>query len=387
MKAIKKILQFTGFGVGAMIFSHAVSVSGATASVVVGPGGSFAFSPATTNIFVGDTVIWTWPSGSFNHNVVSDNDPQAWPDSAVASGPFTFTNKFTGTGTFPYECSVHGFTGSVVVAAAAAPTVSVLVGSGGFTFTPATVSIPVGGRVIWTWAGSGHTTTSGTVGASSVTPNGLWDSGLKSTPSSFTNTFASAATFTYYCTPHAISFGMKGSVVVTNLTAPNVPPTVTLTNPVSGVTLSAPASLTLKANVADTDGTIASVQFLQGATSLGTVTTAPFSLAVNNLAAANYSFSAIATDNGGATATNSATVNVINASPVNIAATSFIAANHFQFSYSSDIGLTYLVLASTNLINWTPLNTNTASVNPTIFVDPNASAGGSFYRVGRLPNP
>jgi hypothetical protein len=180
---------------------------------------------------------------------------------------------------------------------------------------------------------------------------------------------------------------MVASIVVTNLTAPNVPPTVTVTNPASGITLSAPASLTLMASAADSDGSITNVQFLQGTTSLGNVATAPFSIAVNDLAAADYKFSAIASDNVGLTATNSITIHVINASSVAVTAPALVSAGHFQFSYSANIGLTYVVQISTNLLVWNPINTNKTTVNPTIFTDPNASNGDSFYRIGRLPNP
>jgi plastocyanin len=264
------------------------------------------------------------------------------------------------------------------------PTATVLVGSGGLVFFPATASIPVNGRIIWNWAGSGHSTTSGNNG--SVGGDGLWNSGVNNLPHSFTNTFTTAGSFPYYCIPH-FSSGMKGTIVVTNAVAPNLPPTVTITNPASGTTLSAPASLTLAASADDSDGSVANVQFLQGATSLGNVAAAPFSMAVNNLAAGDYTFSAVASDNLGATATNSIVVHVINAGPVTVSAPAFATADHFQFSYTADIGLSYVVQVSTNLLDWTPLATNTATASPVIFSDPNAGGGAAFYRVERRPNP
>lgn len=36
---------------------------------------------------------------------------------------------------------------------------------------------------------------------------------------------------------------------------------------------------------------------------------------------------------------------------------------------------------------WQALTTNTAKINPTVFVDVNAINGFNFYRVGLLPNP
>jgi plastocyanin len=258
---------------------------------------------------------------------------------------------------------------------------TVLVGSGGLRFVPATTDIPVNGSVIWSWAGSDHSTTSGTPPG---TPNGLWDSGVNNVPHSFTNTFTTAGTFPYYCSIH-FGEGMVGNIIVTN---PAVPPVVTITNPASGIVLSAPASLNLAASASVASGSITSVQFFQGTTSLGNLASPPFSVPVNNLPAADYTFSAVATADSGLTATNSISVNVINASPLVLGAPVALTPGQFGFSYSSDIGLTYVVQVAINLASgWTSIDTNTATTNPTVFVDPNASSANSFYRVLRLPNP
>jgi plastocyanin len=259
--------------------------------------------------------------------------------------------------------------------------VTVLVGSGGLRFVPATANIPVNDSVIWSWAGSFHSSTSGTPPG---TPNGLWDSGVNNLPHSFTNTFTTAGNFPYFCSIHFGS-GMVGNIIVTN---PAVPPVVTITNPASGIVLSAPASLNLAASASVDSGSIASVEFFQGATSLGSLASPPFSLSVNNLPAAAYTFSAIATADSGLTATNSISVNVINASPLVLGAPVVSSPGHFGFSYSSDVGLTYVVQVSSNFSSgWTSIDTNTATANPTVFVDPTASSASSFYRVLRLPNP
>lgn len=102
---------------------------------------------------------------------------------------------------------------------ARATTFQVQVGQGGLKFTPATVNINVGDTVQWTWAASGHSSTSGTPGH----PDGLWDSGVQNSGFTFTQTFNDAGTFPYYCTPHGSCCGMVGSVVVAG--APVVTPT------------------------------------------------------------------------------------------------------------------------------------------------------------------
>ncbi|MDI1248189.1 MAG: Ig-like domain-containing protein [Lacunisphaera sp.] len=98
--------------------------------------------------------------------------------------------------------------------------------------------------------------------------------------------------------------------------AANQPPTVALTAPVAGSSFPAPAGFTLAATAADSDGTVARVEFFQGETKLGEDTTAPYAQAVGGLAAGAYSFSARAVDNRGAT-TNSAAVSITVVAPAN----------------------------------------------------------------------
>ena len=80
------------------------------------------FTPSSASISVNDTVLWNWPSGSFDHNVTSTSNTQAWTASPTQNGPVTFSHTFNTAGTYPYECTIHvslGMVGSVTVAAAA----------------------------------------------------------------------------------------------------------------------------------------------------------------------------------------------------------------------------------------------------------------------------
>ena len=57
----------------------------------------------------------------------------------------------------------------------------------------------------------------------------------------------------------------------------------------------------------------------------------------------------------------------------------------FGFNLSGAVGQTIVVDGSTNLVDWTPLSTNTAGNNPVYFFDPTATNfPGRFYRA-RLP--
>ncbi len=86
---------------------------------------------------------------------------------------------------------------------------------------------------------------------------------------------------------------------------PNVAPTIGLSaSPTSGT---APLTTTLTATPADSDGTVASVEFFRNGTSLGTAkTSAPWTLTQTGLAAGTYSYTAKVTDNSGVSTTSSA---------------------------------------------------------------------------------
>jgi RHS repeat-associated protein len=96
----------------------------------------------------------------------------------------------------------------------------------------------------------------------------------------------------------------------------NAPPTVSITSPASGALFNAPASITLTANAADSDGTVAKVDFYDGATLLGTSTAAPYGVTATNVAAGSHSLTARATDNLGAVTSSTAVSVTVDAPPV-----------------------------------------------------------------------
>lgn len=255
------------------------------------------------------------------------------------------------------------------------------------TFSPSIVSISVNDSVIWDWKATFHSTTSGTNGVhgdDNGVPSGLWDSGvINSTPHQFTNTFTSAGTFSYYCSVH-FNFGMTGKVIVASSTAP---PNIRITSPANGAVFAAPANVTIQAGVTNGSGTVTTVQFMVDNSLLAIENSGPYSATTNNLTPGAYTLTAIAMDDGGLTATNSVAVNVITPVTVSLSNSSRSSDTHFQFSYSADIGLNYVVQRSTDLLNWIPLATNKAANNPVTFDDPNATNALDYYRVGRLPNP
>ena len=241
-----------------------------------------------------------------------------------------------------------------------------------FAFQPNLVTINANDSVTWTWVGSPHSSTSDT---------GVWDSGIFSAGHTFTRAFTSAGSFPFHCTVHPF---MTGTITVQ---AVNVPPTVALTSPANGSVFAAPASFTLDAKASDSDGAVTNVQFLQGASVVENSITAPYQASVSNLPAGTYTFSATATDDGGSKTTDTITINVVTAGPVNLSAPQFVPPASFQFSYSATVGLRYVVQRSPDLTQWTALSTNTAAAGSVFFTDQSANGSQGFYRVGLLPNP
>ena len=88
--------------------------------------------------------------------------------------------------------------------------------------------------------------------------------------------------------------------------ATNALPTVAITSPVQDAKFAASSSVTINANAADTDGSIAKVEFFKGTEKLGEDTSSPFSFEWNNIPAGSHSLTAKATDNLGSSSTSTA---------------------------------------------------------------------------------
>ncbi len=126
----------------------------------------------------------------------------------------------------------------------------------------------------------------------------------------------------------------------------NVPPSVTLTAPGNGATAIAPASFTVSADAADSDGNVARVDFYASGALIGTDTSAPYGMTWGNVAPGTYSLTAVATDNLGAATTSAAVTVTVNASTsaVNVAA----AANGGVASASSTYSTNYAPAGAIN---------------------------------------
>jgi subtilisin-like proprotein convertase family protein len=92
----------------------------------------------------------------------------------------------------------------------------------------------------------------------------------------------------------SVSDGTSSASDTFVLTVTNPPPTVALTSPTNGASYMAPATAELVASVTANGHALAKVQFYDGATLLGEVTSAPYSLIWSNVNAGSYSLSALA---------------------------------------------------------------------------------------------
>ena len=85
---------------------------------------------------------------------------------------------------------------------------------------------------------------------------------------------------------------------------PNIPPTVSISNPANGSTFTAGENIILSVNAFDADGYVALVEFFNGPTKLGEDDSSPYEFSWNNIPAGNQNLTAKATDNSGATSSS-----------------------------------------------------------------------------------
>ncbi|MEK6336843.1 MAG: DUF2341 domain-containing protein [Acidobacteriota bacterium] len=110
--------------------------------------------------------------------------------------------------------------------------------------------------------------------------------------------------------------GTAAYVYATNPVAPvNSAPVISLTNPANGALFTAPATVSINASASDSDGSISKVEFFQGSTKLGEVSTAPYSFDWNNVVSGSYVLTAVATDNLGSGAVSNPVSITVNAPP------------------------------------------------------------------------
>jgi hypothetical protein len=86
------------------------------------------------------------------------------------------------------------------------------------------------------------------------------------------------------------------SASVTVTVVSNSPPTVSITSPTNAASFTAPATIIIAATASDLDGTVTNVQFFDGVSSLGSITSSPYSI-LASLSVGTHTLTAAASDN------------------------------------------------------------------------------------------
>jgi len=177
---------------------------------------------------------------------------------------------------------------------------------------------------------------------------------------------------------------MQGGFSYNRSTPAVVPPSVTITNPAGGATFVGPANVTIQATVSDSDASVTNVQFLDGATSLGNVVAAPYTLSPS-LAIGSHTLTAVASDNLGATATSApVAIRVVARQIIQEPA---LTSSNLTLSWSSFSGGVYRVQykADLNSVNWSNLIGDVTATGSTSSKADTRTISNRFYRVLLLP--
>jgi hypothetical protein len=159
------------------------------------------------------------------------------------------------------------------------------------SLSPNPVYITTGEAVFWTDADGG-----GPYGI--YASNGSWST----TTDSSGIQFLQPGTYPYYD-----DAGDSGTIYVSI----NYPPSLSIITPTNGSVFTAPANFPFTVNASDTDvDGLSDVEFYVGTNLVDDIFSAPFTTTVTNLEVGNYTLTAIAYDNAGATTTNSVSISV-----------------------------------------------------------------------------
>ncbi|MFW0740041.1 Ig-like domain-containing protein, partial [Flavobacterium sp. T12S277] len=108
------------------------------------------------------------------------------------------------------------------------------------------------------------------------------------------------------------TFTTSSAIAITVNTPGNQSPSAGIISPANNTAFMAPASVTINAVAADSDGTISKVEFYNGATLLSTSTSSPYTYTWENVTAGSYVLTVKSYDNANATATSSVVNIVVN---------------------------------------------------------------------------
>jgi hypothetical protein len=323
-------------------YTAAVGTHAITAKATDNGGLSTTSAPVSivvSNANVAPTVSITAPANGTNYTTgaaVAITADAADSDGSVTSVEFFVDGTSVGVdNASPYTASYTAVAGVHAITAKATD-------NDGLSTTSAPVNINVGNpniapTVSVTAPANGATYITGA--AVAITADAADSDGtvasveffVDGTSVSVDNTAPYEASYTSVAGSHAITAkatdngGLSTTSAPVNITVSNanVAPTVSVTAPANGATYTTGAAVAITADAADSDGTVASVEFFVDGTSVGVDNTAPYEASYTSVAG-SHAITAKATDNGGLS-TTSAPVN-ITVSNANVAPTVAITA-------------------------------------------------------------
>jgi len=268
-----------------------------------GEGACYTVSPATVviNANASDYDGTITQVQFFQNGTLLGTDstyPYSYTWSNAPTGSYTLTAQATDNGgltttSAPMHITINN-----------APTVSITAPSDNAIFTaPADIAIT-----------ASATDADGSIAKVEFYQDGTWRGQTTSSPYAFTWTNVQPGTYTLTARATDNLGSLTESSVIhltVNSAGANNPPTVTLTSPTEGQFFTPPASITLTATAADSDGTVTKVDFYNGTTLLGTDSTSPYSYTWTNVAQGTYALTAKATDNSNNVATSTAVTVIV----------------------------------------------------------------------------
>jgi hypothetical protein len=236
----------------------------------------------------------------------------------VTSAPFTYGWVNTAAGLYSLTALAtdsHGLTATSSV-------VSVTVTNGfgvGITSPAYNATFSAGSNLVIT---ANAAEAGGTVANVEFYANGTDLGGAASAPYSvtWTNVSAGAYALTVAATD-ATGLAVTSSVVNITVAVPHIAPTVSLVSPANLAAVDAASGLALSATAASTDGMVTNVAFYMNSLLVANVASAPYNYNWTNPPTGDYTLTAVATDNAGASTTSSV---------VNVTATNSLALATIQ---------------------------------------------------------
>ena len=247
----------------------------------------------------------------------SDNSsPYSYTWTGVAAGNYSLTAKATDNSTLTTTSTAV----NIVVTAASSDGYCGTAANGDYKFKAETVSgvVTITFHPLTPIAGCAYALVYVREGAAGGYPG--YTMSAAGSDFIFTKTIANGTPLSIYFTYQTPPSGERNSsatphsyTVGTNCTGvTGSAPTISITSPANNTNFTEPTTITFNANAADADGTIAQVEFYNGATLIGTDATSPYSIDWANVAAGNYNITAKATDNSSLTTISSITRVIVN---------------------------------------------------------------------------